>query len=212
MSALFPDVPNAPGVPPVLRDAANSFDDTLSALTGDAIDLLATGSSLWGVFDDAGSLVLDPDNIVSVEDNADRRISTYPIEEGGFESYNKVAVPFEAHVIMTKNGTIDEKSEFLDTVNDLLNSLDLFSIVTPEQTFTKVNFVHTDKSRRAYQGATLLTVSLGFMEVRESATASFSNSKEPSGAAVVNDGPVQAKEAPSGLKALSDREASADQL
>lgn len=206
MSALFPDVPNTPGVPAVLRDVGNLGTDTLTELTGDALDPFSIGDPQWGIFDDGGSLVLDPDSIIAVEDTADRRVSTYPIEQGGFESYNKVAVPFEAHVIMTKGGTIDEKSQFIDKVKELTDSLKLYSIVTPEETFEKVNFVHHDKSRMSYKGATMLTISIGFIEIRESAQAAFTNSKEPSGAATVNDGPVQPKDPPAGLKALSTQE------
>ena len=49
--------------------------------------------------------VIIPDSICRVEWSGDYRIINYAIEEGNFETYNKVQQPFEPTVIMRKGGS-----------------------------------------------------------------------------------------------------------
>ena len=47
---LTPDVPIAPGVPSVLRDATNSAPGDTGRLTGDAISVTASKKDQWGLY------------------------------------------------------------------------------------------------------------------------------------------------------------------
>jgi hypothetical protein len=83
----------------------------------------------------------------------------------------------------------------LNSVDELAASFDLYSVVTPEYTYTDVTLEHFDYQRTATNGNKLLTVELGFMEIRVIEASTFSNTAEPSGADAVNSGTVQTQDA-----------------
>lgn len=206
----FPDVPVAPGVPPVAR-AAGAISATVAALVSDAEGVLSLFSGpQWGIFDVSGSPVIIPDSIFGFEFRREFRLSNFPVEQGGFGTYNKVALPFEPRVTLTSNGENVDRSTFLAQVDAACQSMNLYSVVTPEVTYPSVNLTHYDYRRQAREGATLLTVDLWFEEVRVTATSQFTqggengadgsgtsgatlvaNAKTSSGTPPVNGGTVQ---------------------
>ncbi len=196
MSALFPDVPVFPGVPPVLRDAVSAISDFVPQLTADNANLTTDLAPVWGIFDADGNLVIDPDSIVAIDYGKEEQISSFPVERGSFQSYNKVETPYSLRVTMTKGGSIGEREAFLQDCNDLRASIDLFSVVTPEETYENGNVTRVGKVRNAQSGAQLLTVEMVVEEVRTSATSQFtqSNVKDPASADATNDGAVQPKD------------------
>jgi hypothetical protein len=180
-------------VPPVFRrleTAAIPFILT-QQLRQDVLSGAGEKRVEWGIFDDEGNLAIEPDNIVAVEPGREFRISDYPLEAGAFESYNKVATPGTVRVTMSKGGSDADRNEFLTTLDILIASLDPYNVITPEIAFLAHTLVRVDYQRSAQQGAKLLIVETVWQEIRETATAAFTNSKSPSGAAEVNAGPVQ---------------------
>lgn len=190
---LYPDVPIAPGVPPVLR-LLDQQEQPEPQLQSDSKEIDRLAASQWGIFTQGGRPIVNADNVASIEDGVEYRIADYPLEEGGFESYNKVATPREIRVSMSKGGTISDRQQFLATLTSLQSDLELYNVVTPEQTFTDMNITGVRKSRNKDNGATMLTVEVMLQEVRVTATAEVSASKEPAGADDVNDGSVQTKD------------------
>lgn len=187
----FPKVPTIPGVPalnvqpgapPFAPEAPRLFRDSLSA---------SSAKAGWGIYDTAGALALDPDSIAAFEIMREFRVPDFPVEAGGFASYNKVATPAEIRVTVTKGGSDADRLAFLDTVKALVESLDLFDIVTPDSTFSKRNITRYDYRRTSDRGATLLTVELTATEIREAGKAAFTNSKAASGATPAVGGPVR---------------------
>jgi hypothetical protein len=198
MSVRFPDVPLAVGVPLVFRRDTRFVDAGIRALESDALGGVQAARVTWGIFDRAGRLALEPDNIVVVEPTREFRIADYPIEEGGFASYNKVATPAVERVTLTKGGDVAARTAFLAAVERMLESLDLFSVVTPEAAYLNRNLVRRDLRRSAETGASLLSIELEMQEVRLSAVSAFTSAadplvapKSPGGADPVNLGPVQ---------------------
>lgn len=193
MSIRFPDVPVTLGVPPVFRrleSVAVEFVLT-QQLRQDVLTGAGEKRVEWGVFDEEGNLALEPDNIVAVEPQREFRISDYPLEAGGFESYNKVATPGQVRVTMSKGGSDSGRNTFLTALDVLIASLDPYNVITPEIAYLAHTLVRVDYQRSAQQGAKLLVVETLWQEIRETATAAFANSKSPSGASDVNAGPVQ---------------------
>lgn len=202
MSALYPDVPpSGGGVPAVFRRVDGFVGAEPPRLAQDALRGSSAGRVTWGIFDDGGAPALFVDSIVSVEPRGEFRISDYPVEAGGFRSYNKVALPSELRVTVTKGGTDASRSTFLAAVETLRTGTKLCSIVTPDSAFRSYNLVAVDYRRTAGAGVSLLSVELNFEEVRQSATSAFTASggksdpgnapKRPSGADPVSIGPVQ---------------------
>ena len=190
-SSPFPNVPFAAGVPPVPRDPARPPSGNETRLTKDsaAVDRLA--ASQWGVFTDDGANVLRPDNIVAVGYSSEFRISDYPLQEGKFETYDKVATPSQNRVIVTKGGSLSERQAFLARVEAIRGDRKLYTVLTPERGYFNVNIERVTLDRDTTKGASLLSVEMVLREIRQTATAAFNNSQTPSGADEVNDGSVQ---------------------
>jgi hypothetical protein len=190
---LFPDVPTLSGVPSVFRNASNLYSAATAqppALTQDSFGSSAS-TFTWGLYGQDGVIALIVDSVLSIEPSREFRISDYPVQGGGFASYNKVATPQELRVTVTKGGSNADRADFLHDLDALVQSVDLFNLVTPDTTFFDFNVTHYDYKRSADGGAGLLIVSLHLTEVRQTAQFKFTDSKAPSGADVKNDGPVQ---------------------
>lgn len=185
------DVPDAPGVPPLGPNRAPQRPTQRTV--GDTTGVPGLALLPWGVFTQAGVAVLVPDSFVDFDFNKDFRVPTYPIERGGFQSYNKVEMPFECRVTMAKSGSNDERQAFLDKCEELVKSLDLYTVVTPEKSYLNANIVGYDYARQATRGAKLLLIGLRLEEIRTASAPAFSKTKSPSAAKPVNQGPVQPK-------------------
>lgn len=190
----------AQSIPNIAMDLLGSIsgliDDPTSILEGDTVDaVVGAGAGVrWGIFLD-GELVLEPDSFASLEYKKDWHIADYPIEQGNFETYNKVRLPYEARVMITKGGTEADRNVFLERVADVADSLDLYDIVTPDFTYTNANITHYDFQRTAEKGVSLLSVTLWFQEVRLEASSEFTQTASPDSANQVNVGAVQAQPA-----------------
>lgn len=184
----FPNVPIAPGVPPLSRDPLIVIG-TVQLLTQDAAGILS-GFPQWGIFLNGFPVVL-ADNVVSVDYKQDWTISDYPLEQGAFESYDKVAHPFECKVRFSAGGSVGNRQSFLNSIAAIAGNLTLYDIVTPEETYTSVNITHYDYRRTSINGVGLITVDVWAVQVRVTATASFQNVTSPTSASPQNGGIVQ---------------------
>ncbi len=127
-----------------------------------------------------GTYALEPDSFVKFEYRADHKIPNYPIENGGFKSYNKVTLPYEIKLTVTKSG-IFAITPFLEQLEILLNSTRLISVVTPDMVYTTTSLIHFDYRKEATNGAVLLIAELTFQEVRVNPTT-YIPTAQPQGA------------------------------
>lgn len=182
---LYPNVPIAVGVPPVSRlfDVASraaiqaidagSLLSSVSALLGSFTD----GGPQWGIFDDGGQPVIDAEVVSCMNLRKDFRIADFPIEDGEFASYNKVRTPFDAPVTFVQAGTTDDRGGFLQQVDSICESLDLFTVVTPEFSYDSANIIGYEYRRSVQNGASMLTVEVFCREVRLVQPGQFSQTK-----------------------------------
>lgn len=153
----------------------------------------------WGIFDQAGIPVIATspaaaavaDSVVAFDFRREYRISDFPVEAGGFSTYDKIRWPFDARLIFTKGGSLQERQAFLAAIDALIASLALYTVVTPEVYYASATITHYDYTRRAESGATLIVVTVWMREVIPAPAPQFSNTREPSGADPVNGGTVQ---------------------
>lgn len=189
---MFPNVPNVPGVPPLLR--APGFSLVPLALL--AIDAARFFGGLiaptWGVFDQDGNRVISANSVVGVQYRQTWVVANYQIEQGGFESYDKVSMPFDVRVRLASGSTQAERIAFLQSIAAIAGDTELYDVVTPDAVYRDVNVVHYDYRRDALRGAGMITVDLFCQEIRETGVAAFDNTRTPSGAGVANGGTVQA--------------------
>lgn len=199
----MPNVPKVPGVPALSSYAVNA----VTLLVEDAIAiLLSFDEPDWGIFLDGEQALPEANSVVSFNYKQDWSISDYPVEEGAFQSYDKVQLPFESRVRVTSGGSLQARAALLNAVDVIANSLDLYDIVTPEKIYSPVNVTHYDLNRSATNGVGMLSIDIWFIEVRVSSTTEFSNTAQPSAAGQQNSGVVQAQSAPPQIeKTITDR-------
>ena len=189
--SIFPNVPDVPGVPALVRSALAPVDDLVLMLT-DTIDFLfGPASPQWGVFLN-GEPVVVADNVVSLEFREAWSLSSYPLEEGAFGNYDKVMTPFAVKLRFSSGGDVSARADFMDSISSVMGDLELYDVVTPERVYTSVNFERQDYRRTASSGAGLVSIDVWLTQVSVTAQAAFSDTKSPSGAAQTNGGTVQA--------------------
>ena len=190
---VYPDVPATAGVPPVNRSVDNPADSSPSAqLTSDSSGIAQQASRQWGIYTQAGAMALNPDNIAAFSYDAEYRIADYAIEQGGFVSYDKVAVPFDTTVRMSKGGLLADRTAFLAAIETIRVDTNLYNIITPEATYMGVNMARISIERSAESGANMVIASVHFREIRQTATQKFSSTKAAASAAPANNGTTQA--------------------
>lgn len=187
----YPNVPDVPGVPPLQRDPLSAPSQPFDLATADGAGVLAGAvGQQWGIFKD-GAPVVVAETVVTLDYRQTWSISDYPLEEGAFESYNKVHLPFDARVQFASGQSDAAREELLNSISAIAPTLELYDVVTPEVVYQSVNVNHYDYRRSSTNGVGLLKVDVWLQQVRVTATAAFSNTKSPSGASAVNGGTVQ---------------------
>jgi len=196
----FPNIPPFPGVPPILRNANAAVTNVITGLNSAKAlvqrVLGITPAVQWGVFTSEGRPAIVGLSVIAFEYAKDTRISDFPIEKGSFASYNKVDVPADAKITFSAGDTETTRNDFLMRIEPQLKTLDLFTVVTPDKSYTNMNVVHYDYRRTAESGAGLLIVDVWLREVREAPDAEFTATQEATGESTQDSGPVQATTVP----------------
>jgi len=128
---------------------------------------------------------------VEFEFAQDWPISNYPQEQGAFQSYNKVTLPFDVKLRLAGGGSLGSAQAFLTTCLAVANSFSLFDIVTPELTFTSCSVAHVSYQRKADRGATLIVVDLWFQQINVASSTTFQNTQQPGNASATSLSNVQ---------------------
>lgn len=221
----FPSVPDVAGVPALKRSGLPVIARAvLSGIEGYLWTML-TADNRWGVFTKDGVAIAVADSVLDMGYRAQNKVSNYPVQAGGFASYNKVASPFEATVRLSKGGGLSVvdallegglsgikdvrgrserlRGEFLDAIDAASKSLDLYHVVTPEKTYTSCNIQEYSYRREQSAGAHRIEVELSIVEIRETkaaystidASAQINNPKQPEASPPVSSGKVQTQQA-----------------
>lgn len=166
----------------------------------------------WGIFTSAGLPLVVADTIEAVDFRIEARVSDYPVEAGGFQSYDKVQLPYDMRVAMACDGqssgvaaalglgrgTMD-KTLFLSNLTTAQASLDMFLVMTPDASYPNMNVVHYDYRRTRERGASILHVEVWLQEIRDTATQQFTSTQSPTSQADQNQGTVQPATPPTGV-------------
>lgn len=197
---LFASVPASAGVPallrsPLLRTLA-AIEDKVILLAADAVLLLRLFEGpRWGLFDDAHRPLFTELAQVAVRGVDFRkayRLPDFPIEDGGFATYDKVETPSEPVVTYAVGGSEGQRRAFLDALDKAARSLALVQLVTPEISYPRMNIARYDYRRSDSAAATLITVEVWLQEVRSVAVGTFSNTRDAAAAPVAEGGSVAA--------------------
>lgn len=175
------------------------------------VDILNPSAGDWMILDDTGSIAIKPDTVAKFEYRNEGRVSDYPMEQGAFDSYNKVATPYQIRMLMVCSGlnyaqsaaqaitnalgigigqNFASRGDFLSTLDYMLATTDLFTIVSPDAIYKSVTLEHYDYRKESSDGATMLKVEAWFREIRVNAGATYSTSNSPSAAGPADLGTV----------------------
>jgi len=212
MALPIPNVPYADGVPQLPR-LPGAIPAPIPLLASEAISALLWQASqsqpLWGVFDAQGNVVLDPDSVLEFAHRRAFEVSNFPVQAGSFASYNKVILPFEVHLRVSKGGDETERQQLLADIEALAASTALYTVVTPERRYQNCNLDRYEVIRRGARGAYFLTeVDLYFIQIIEVApqytttAVQLPNAQSPAAQPVANNGTVQAQTPSSAVNAL----------
>lgn len=201
----FPNVPIAEGVPNLARSAYSLAQRTgatgrVMGLTGGLAGtflgqyLNAMLSPSYALLDRKGDKLIQPDGPGEFEMKGDANVSTYPIEDGAFQSYNKVLNPENLAITLLCNGHGPmSRKQFIERCRELKNGTEIVTVVTPDQVYQSVVCTGMSYKQTSRNGATLLTVHMTFNEERTSASMSFPKAKTDSGSALQEGGQTETR-------------------
>lgn len=150
----------------------------------------------WGIFAN-GAAVVTSESVRGFSYKQDWPISTYQIEQGGFETYDKVQLPFEPRVVFSTGGDATARQALLDSIDAIAGDTNLYDVVTPEKVYLSANITRYDYDRNEGVNAGILKVSVYLLEIRIASSASYNtatpitNAQSPSAMDQVNNGTAQ---------------------
>jgi len=139
------------------------------------------------------------------------RVADYPVQAGQFSNFNKVTVPAEIPIRMVTGLTLDDRTQFESDCRSVAASLDLFTIMTPENTYVGYNATRLEFSRRETQGAFFTEAEMFFRQIQQvtpqyssttAAAANTANAQNPGAKPVTGRGLVQPVAVPSALSSV----------
>lgn len=186
------------------------ISDVLQGLQLLNINVLQPTSQFAILDANSGEALVVPDTWRRIDYKNEQRLADYPIEQGGFASYNKVATPFELRLELCCGGpsfsqqllsgalsAIDgfvnsllgtslaqpmTRSAFIQACESLVQSLQLVDVVTPDRTYESLNCYHFSYSKTREQGASIVRAEVWLREIRQTAQGDYTST----GAAAIN--------------------------
>lgn len=166
-----------------LNNFSLNESNVLSAVRGGGVlglinSVLAPSFGIYYAWNDPagvhqkGGKPFSPDSFVVVEVGAEASVSTAPVEQGAYTTFNKIQRPPELHVTFTVEGgtafsgavpnltnfSTTSRSNVLETLEMMRTTAGLYDIETPDKTWTSYDLVKYDYRTRSNNGPTLLTV------------------------------------------------------
>ena len=163
----------------------------VTLLTADLINEIAPNGAQWGIFQN-GVPVVVADSVADMSYRQEWTMSDYATEQGAFQSFDKVQLPFDARVRFNA-GSAAARSALLGSIAEIAGTTNLYDVVTPDAVYNDVSISHYDYRRTARSGLGLLSVDVWCLWIPQQASTSSAsgNTAQPSGANPVNGGVVQ---------------------
>lgn len=214
----FPNVPSLPGVPQLARSllVPTSAPPTIgTSATAGAIWQSTQARPVWGVFAQEANGAVGPsaitiDSVMDLGYRQEYKISNYPVQQGQFASYNKVLLPFETSIVLIKGGNSSVLATFLQQIDAVIASLDLFNIRTDAKTYTNCNCQRVEIARHGTESSGKITAELFFIQIVEvqsqyssTQTTSTANASVPSAVPSTNTGLTQGTTPSSAVQAAA---------
>lgn len=143
----------------------------------EAVDLFSSQYTQWAIYyTGTSNAAIIPDSVPSIGHRDQSRVSNYPVENGGFASFNKVEVPYDFRIRLTCMGTNMTRADFLAQLKVMKKSIDLYDVSTPEMLYASCSLVAYEMERDSRNGGvSMITAELYFQEIRQTAQATYNN-------------------------------------
>lgn len=154
-------------------DGAGSFAENAEAIVmstkigGTTIGDLIGGSP--------GTLrpAVEIDSMIALDNQTRSQVSDFRVEDGGFNSYNKVQMPAQIVAVISRGGDRSKRQALLAWLNDNVESTTIYDVVTPEKVYKNMTLEGFEISRNAENGgASLIVAHCVFRAIRAAATDS----------------------------------------
>ena len=182
------NVPDVDGVPAI--NFVSGASAGIELLNNDLASFPSPTQSPWGIYLN-GAPVINADCVVSFSYKQEFALSDFPVEQGAFETYDKVQIPYDVRVRYAAGGNAANQAALLSSIAAIAPDLNLYSAVTPSASYTSCNVTHIDYNNdNKTSGLTIVDVWL--FQIRTGSSTTGSNTAQPDGASPVSGGPVQA--------------------
>ena len=160
----------------------------------DLVQIPPAFTQMWGIYTVDGEPLFDVDTCVDIKFGDASTVSDFPVEAGGFASYNKVMKPYQPKVKISVSGQTRIQSLLIQLQSCVRNTA-LYKVFTPEMVFDSVTLESYDYVRSQKNGRNLLQVEVTLKQVIE-VTPAYSKTHIP---------PAKAKNAGKGDKAVGGK-------
>jgi hypothetical protein len=195
----FPNVPALPGVPQLARSLlfpALLAPTIATPSTVSAIWQSTQSQIVWGVYDENDDLAVTADSVMDMGWRQENRIGNFPIQQGQFATYNRVGLPYECSIVLTKGGTLADRTTFLQEVDAVIaqSNIALYTVRTPEKTYKNMSATRAELARRGTENHAYFDVELFFIQInpvpvqygQATTSTDLSNSSVPSAVPTTN--------------------------
>ena len=126
---------------------------------------------------------------------ASSKLASHPVEKGGFASFNKAQSNSRPSVTIAVGGTLEQRQAFIAALDAAKKSTNVYSVVTPEVTYSGYSIIEYAYRRTAQNGAFMLVVEIMLEEVREISVAysTTANAQNAQSTGTVSNGMTQAQ-------------------
>lgn len=138
----------------------------------------AAQTGRWGIFDAEGREAAVFDAFITLSVKGEAKVTSNPVEQGSFASYNKTTAPTRLQVTMARTGRAAIRAAILTRLEELKSGTEQISVITPDRVLEGYSLTSVDYSYQAADGVDRLVVALTLEEVREVA-AEYSDQQLP---------------------------------
>jgi hypothetical protein len=156
-------------------------------------DQLAPGGlPPYGISDSGNNTVIDPDSVVEFEINADSNINSHPVEQGGFQAFNRVQEPISIRMLLSCQGKQMPRETFISTLKSLREGVQIVTISTPDTTYPNMTLKAFGYKKTSDRGAVTIWADTQWAEERSTnVTVSSPPTSQPQGEATSSLGALQ---------------------
>ena len=121
----------------------------------------------YGITGADGTLIINPDSAVEVEVGADSDLNSHPVENGGFQDFNRVQQPISIRMLLACQGRNMTRASFLATLESLRENTFIVTVSVPDATYPNMVLKGYGYKKTAERGAVTIWADTQWLEERQ---------------------------------------------